>query len=225
MITYRGDIVLLDNTLYLFDKNNLMSVEVQCYSRKDFVMPNFGITSNYGNIEIYDNDGNLLKYIKNNTLTRGCIVHVFLVNTSFTTNPNVAVEDQEKQETLVYMYIKDISYDGMTKIASISFDDRMEQMQEVNIEGIPYNKLIDGYKTPLKSIYEYLQRLSLNWGFDYFKNLDDITKKMLKETIINYKYLESGSLWQQWEKLCVASQCHIYKNNSGKTIFKYNGGN
>lgn len=225
MITYNGKILLSDNTEYTINKYNLMSFDVQCYSRADFVMPSFGIISNYGNVEVYDKDGALLNYIKNKTLGNGNAVHIYLTNTLYTTNPDILDEEPQKEEQITNMHISNIDYDAMTKIVSLSLTDRLEQMQEVQVEGLPFDKRLDGYKSPLNIIYDHLQSLSKNWGFTEFKYLDDSTKKVLKDVIINYRYLENGSLWQQWEKLCVASQCHIYKNNSGKTIFKYNGGN
>lgn len=225
MITYNGKILLSDDTEYIIDKYNLMSFDVQCYSRADFVMPSFGIISNYGNVEVYDKDGELLNYIKNKTLGNGNAVHIYLTNTLYTTNPKILAEEQEKKELIINMSISNIDYDAMTKIVSLSLTDRLEQMQEVQVEGLPYDKRLDGYKYSLLTIYDYLQSLSKKWGFPPFSDLDDSTKKVLNNVATNYSYLENGSLWQQWEKLCVASQCHIYKDNTGKTKFKYNGGN
>jgi hypothetical protein len=55
--------------------------------------------------------------------------------------------------------------------------------------------------------------------------LDEDTQAVLNNTYIQYPLLESGSLWQQWTKLCQACQLHIYKNSDGVVVCRYNGGN
>jgi hypothetical protein len=111
-------------------------------------------------------------------------------------------------------------------VVSVSLKDEIERWQEINISAISYDPRVIEHK-PFELLYENLYNQTINNGYNMYSidQLDRKTKAILKNTYIQYPLLESGSLWQQWNKLCQVCQLHIYQNNDGIVVCKYNGGN
>jgi hypothetical protein len=110
-------------------------------------------------------------------------------------------------------------------VVSVSLKDDLEEWQDINVEGMSYDPR-DTTSKSLKDFYDYLRgKTPDKYSMLYFTELDPATQNLLSNTFIKYPMLNSGSLWQQWTKLCQVAQAHIYKNNNGETVFVYNGGN
>ena len=111
-------------------------------------------------------------------------------------------------------------------MVSVSVKDDLVEWQEINVDGISYDPRNLEHKN-FQWLYEHLWAISQNLGYyvDDIWDLDDETIAVLQNTYIQFPLLESGTLWQQWTKLCEVCQLHIYKTNAGIITCKYLGGN
>lgn len=206
------------------DKRNVLSLEVSTFDRSDLKFPSFGIISNTGNIEINDHNESILLYAQKNWLGKGSRCILKLRNTLV----NGATETIGDFETDQW------NYDNDSKVANVSLKDDLEEWQDINVPEINYDPR-DNYAKPFSWLYKKLWILTSfrrynqevgqgNYNMIAFGELDEQTKNILNNTYIQYPLLKSGSLWKQWTKLCQACQLHIYKNNNGVVVCRYNGG-
>lgn len=230
MITLTAKIYISESEIIKIDQRNVLSIESSIFDRSDLKMPSFGIISNQGNIEFNDYDGAILKSIEKLELTSGQKCEIWLNNT--------LVEGASK---LVGQFeTNQWDYDNDNRIASVSIKDDLEEWQEINVEKLNY----DAQNPIAKNVsffYNYLWEITSNRQFtdgngnkhsgkgNYnmlsLNELDNKTKNELNNTYIQYPFLESANLWQQWTKLCHVCRLHIYKNFEGIIVCKYNGGN
>ena len=215
MITITAKIYISDTEIIEIDRRNMLSVSRSIFDRSDLKLPSFGIISNTGNIEFNDSDGKVLHYAENLQLQKGQKCEIWLNNT-LVENASELIGSFETDQW---------DYDNDNRVASVSLKDDLEEWQEINVEGINY----DPRKPESKSfrwLYNYLWELT-NPRYPMLRDdeLEDKTFEVLNTTYIQYPLLESGTLWQQWTKLCQVCQLHIYKNNDGIVVCRYNGGN
>lgn len=199
------------------DRKNLISIESSIFERSDLKLPSFGIISNTGNIEFNDLDGEIKDYAERLLLQSGLSCEIRLNNTLV----DGASELVAKMETDQWNYEND------SRVVSVSIKDDLEEWQDINVDGISYDPRTPESK-PFKWLYEYLWDITTangNYNMQAFGDLDNKTQEVLENNYIQYPLLERGSLWQQWTKLCQACQLHIYKNNDGVIVCRYNGGN
>lgn len=201
------------------DRRNLISMSRSIFDRSDLKLPSFGIISNKGEIEFNDGDGRVLAYAEQLLLDSGLECKISLNNTLVEgASQSVAVMETDQWQ-----------YDNNNRVVSVTLKDDLEEWQDINVDGINYDPR-NAESKPFKWLYEYLWGLTDksrkgNYNMLSFSKLNDNTKNILENTYIQYPLLESGTLWQQWTKLCQACQLHIYKNNDGVVICRYNGGN
>lgn len=200
------------------DRRNMISIECNTADRADFKLPSFGIISNTARIEFIDSDGQIADYADKLLLVEGLPCEITLENTLV----DGAVETLGKYETAEWQY------DNDSRTVSVSLKDDLEEWQEINVEGINYDPR-KPQAQPLSWFYQYLwertdKRIKGNYTMLSLDELDQDTRTLLNSVYVPYPLLESGTLWQQWDKLCVVAQAHIYSKN-GTVIFKYNGGN
>lgn len=209
------------------DRKNLISISRSIFDRSDLKLPSFGIISNTGNIEFNDTDGEVRDYAEQLLLQSGLSCEIRLNNTLV----DGASELVAKMETDQW------DYDNDNRIVSVSIKDDLEEWQDINVAEISYDPR-NAETKPFKWLYNRLWLLTSNRYYEEalttgqgnynmlaFDELDIDTRKVLLNTYIQYPLLESGSLWQQWTKLCEVCQLHIYKNNNGVIVCRYNGGN
>lgn len=214
MITLTAKITLNDGEEILINKRNLLSLERSIYDRNDLKLPSFGIISNYGNLEINDTDGSILEYAGKGLLKKGLQCEIFLNNTLANYTTRVGVFETDEWD-----------YDSENFVVNVSIKDDLEEWQDINVDGISYDPSNPTVQ-PLSEIYNYLWgKTNTNYPMLSLDELDNSTKDILTNTYLQYPLLEKGTLWQQWTKLCQVAQLHIYKNNEGKVVCKYNGGN
>ena len=208
------------------DRRNLISISRSIFDRSDLKLPSWGIISNTGNIEFNDTDGEIRDYVKQLLLESGLKCEIFLNNTL-----------ANEQEKIGLFETDEWNYDNDNRVVSVSLKDDLEEWQEINVAEISYDPREIESK-PFKWLYVYLWKLTShryyaeesiygNGNYDMlaFDELDTDTQDILQNTYIQYPLLESGSLWVQWTKLCEVCQLHIYKDNNGVVICRYNGGN
>ena len=219
------------NVSIKIDRNNLISISRSIFDRSDLKLPSFGIISNTGNIEFNDLDGEIRDYAEELLLESGLKCEINLNNTLV----------DGASEKIGLFETDEWDYDNDNRVVSVSLKDDLEEWQDINVEGISYDPRKPESK-PFKWLYEHLWKLTSNrssyvnengetisgtgnYNMLSFVDLDEDTQAVLNNTYIQYPLLESGSLWQQWTKLCQACQLHIYKNNDGIVVCRYNGGN
>lgn len=217
MITLTAKIYISETEVIDIDRRNLISISSSIFDRSDLKLPSFGIISNTGNIEFNDNDGRVLQYAEGLKLQAGQKCELWLNNTLV-----------EGANEMIGLFETDQwNYDNNSRVVSVSIKDDLEEWQEINVPEIPYDPRKIESK-PFKWLYDHLWAIATanaNYNMLSFEDLDIETQAVLNCTFTQYPLIESGSLWQQWTKLCQVCQLHIYKNNNGIIVCRYNGGN
>lgn len=203
------------------NRNNVLSVSRNTTDRADYKLPTFGIISNTSEIEFNDVNGKVLQYANDLKLQEGLDCEIYLKNSIYNKNKVVGI-----YKTATW------NYDNNNKKVSVSLKDDLEEWQDINVEGFGYDAKNRKSQT-LYIFYEYLRgKTPTKYNMLAFNELDDNTKAILNNITIMYPMLKSGSLWQQWTKLCQVAQAHIYKKVEiindkfySRTAFVYRGGN
>lgn len=202
------------NNAQPIDLHNLLSLESELFDRSDLKMPSWGIISNKGKIGFNDPNKRFLGYANNGVLVEGAPVKIILSNTLV----NGATEVVAERETDQW------DYDNDNRTVSVTLKDDLEEWQEITIDGIDYDPR-NPVARNLKYFYVYLWEMTQgNYNMLSFAQLDTETQSVLENTYVQYPLLESGTLWQSWDKLAQVAQAHIYKKK-GVVIFRCNGGN
>lgn len=197
-----------------FALNNLISLERSIFDRSDTKLPSYGILSNNGNLEFNDTNGAFLAYANAGMLVSGLKVHILLNNTLSKSSEQVGVFETDTWD-----------YDNNNRSVSVSLKDDLEEWQDIQVDGFGYDprepfKIIANGK--MSNIYKWLhKRTPQKYQMLDIEQLDKETQNILESTIIQYPLLESGTLWEQWTKLCQVCGLYIYKNNEGKTVCTY----
>ena len=198
-------------------RRNLISISRSIFDRSDLKLPSFGIISNTGNIEFNDTDGKIRDYAEQLLLESGLKCEIKLNNTLI----------DGASETIGLFETDEWDYDNDNRVVSVSLKDDLEEWQDINVDPINYDPRVVEHKS-FKWLYNHLWGITTkndNYDMLSFDELDSDTQAVLNNTYTQYPLLESGSLWQQWTKLCQVCQLHIYKNNNGRIVCRYNGGN
>ena len=197
------------------DRTNIISIETKLADRGDLRKPSFGIISNAGYISYIDSNEETLELANKNLLQEGKKCEVFLSNTIV----------RGKTEKVADFETEQWDYDLENKVVSVSVKDELVEWQEINVDVVEYNPRKPEIK-PLSWFYRHLWDITKrNYDMLSFDELSDDTKAVFDSIFIRYPLLEKGTLWQQWEKVCVVGQSHIYKGKDGKIVCRYNGGN
>lgn len=197
------------------NSQNLISISRSIFDRSDLKLPSYGIISNVGEIEFNDIDGKILEYANNLMLQKGLRCEIYLTNTLV-----------EGATELIGVFETDQwEYDSDNRLVRVTIKDDLEEWQDIYVEGISYDPRSTEVKD-FKWLYVHLWQITRqNYNMLAIAELSEETQSVLKNTYIQYPLLESGSLWEQWTKLCQVCQLHIYKNNNGRVVCRYNGGN
>lgn len=206
------------------DRNNLISISRTITDRSGYELPLYGIISNTGNIEFNDIDGEVLEYAQQQLLKGGLTVEISLNNTVYKNSEHIGTYLTNKW-----------TYDNDNRVVYVSIKNNLEEWQDINVEPIYYDPSNPKPQTA-EWFYRYLQEERTVNGKKVqitppkynvlpFEKLDTETQNVLSNTTIQYPLLESGTLWNSYEKLCELCLLHIYVDNDGNTVTKYNGGN
>lgn len=199
------------------NRKNLISFNSDITDRANSREPSYGIISNSGNLTFADFDEQALDLITQQILHSGIEVDVFLNNTF-----------SNMTEKVCSMEIRELSYDNDNRQVQLSLKDNLEEWQEINVPGIGYY-LSNGDTIGAQSakwLYLNLRKETPSkYHMQLFEELDSETQNILENTVIQYPTLEEDTLWNDWDKLCELCMLHIYVDNNGKTICRYNNGN
>lgn len=218
MITVSAKIQKLDGLFIELNQRNLLSIESSIFDRKDTSLPSWGIISNSGNISFVDSDGSIKALASNQELKSGMPITFFL-------NDTISNYSQSIGKFLT----KKWDYNASTKEVNLSVADELISWQDTKLTSISYDlsqskesQFLDGEQIYSRIISEME---SIGYDITKFEELDDETINRLKLFTMPFFYIESESVWSVWSKFCVALQLHIYLNDIGKIVVKYNGGN
>lgn len=215
----RSNLFIYGISSYLIDWTNIdyrvmTNCEVGIFDRENTNKPSWGIYSNGGTLSFNDVHGIVEHFADNQLLTSGIPVEFFIKNT-------LTGKTQKAGE----MYTSKWDYDSDNRAVNVSVKDNLEEWQEINVGGIHYNPKYPSVYN-LRYFYSYLySNTPSKYKMAAFYALDETTQDILTNTYIKYPLLESGNLWQQWDKICKVAQGHIFKNTDGITMFVYSGGN
>jgi hypothetical protein len=199
--------------------HNLIGLNRHITYRGDTKLPSYGIISNTGNLEFNDLNGEIRDYAEQLLLTSDLKVVINLNNTLAKTHEQVGIFET-----------RDWDYDNDNRSVSVSLKDDLEEWQDIQVQGFGYDPrnpskiLID---KSMANLYDWLQdsaRTPSKYKMLSFSQLDEKTQNILTSTTIDYPFLENGSLWEQWTKLCEVCGLYIYKNNEGNTVCSYTYG-
>jgi hypothetical protein len=182
-------------------------------------LPSYGIISNVGDVSFNDICGQIAYYAELLILGSDLKVVMMLNDTL-----------SSKSELMAIMETQDWNYDNDNMSVSVSLKDDLVEWQDISVDGINYdprypNKVLTN--GTMEDLYKWLQdgqRTPSKYQMLPFEELDTSTKGILTNTEIDYPLLKSGSLWEQWTKLCQVCGLYIYKNSQGETVCSYTYG-
>ncbi|MEG2687559.1 MAG: hypothetical protein RSA24_00165 [Clostridia bacterium] len=170
-----------------FDRSNLKKIVRGSQIVAENDKPTYGVISQYGSVEIYDNDGEMLDLDELGTLK---------------SNQNIEVTLNDK---IIGQFSSD-KWSVDNGIAKVELTDKLINWQD---------KLINRYAVKenetAETIFNYLNGLSGNEV-----NISVADKNYLATIKIKYSYLESSTLAVAWNKLCEISQMNIYQKENGE---------
>lgn len=210
MITIKAEITIDSTKTLTINSRNLVDFDLQLLDRENNDQPSFGIRSNSGNLVFNDYDQVVLGYSNSGLLDDYKRIVITIYNTFSPTNC---------KETYTF-WASDWDYDNDSRQVTVTFRDKLENMQNINISGV--NWIVDG---TMKDLYNALMNntQSALFGFESSADLDDETQEALSSIKCEYLYLESSSLWDAWNKLATVCMCVIFYDGHF-TNFKYVGG-
>ena len=214
MITLTATITKSDGSLINLDYRNSLSLERTITDRSDLKLPSWGIISNGGNLRFVDSNGSVKRLAEQRLLKSGMTVIFHLTNTISGANSTVG-------EFLTSQW----DYDDNSKQVSVSLQDELQEWQSILINQVHYNPFHEkdlSFGWLYGKIYELTPD---KYSMLPFSELDIETQEVLSDTHFEFYILDANNLWGAWNQLCQACQCHIYKNNNGNTVCRYNGGN
>lgn len=198
------------------DYSNLIDIESSIFDRSDIKLPSYGIISNGGNIEFRDTNGEIRDYAEQQILSQGLKVEIMLNDTLAQTEEQVAIFNTDTWD-----------YDNDNRTVSVSLKDDLEEWQDIAIQGFGYdvdNPRKDLPNQTMADLYRWLHaKTPSKYNMLPFESLNAETQQVLSATRIEYPFLEDGSLWEQWTKLCEVCALSIYKNNVSNTVCVYVG--
>ena len=215
MIVLTAKITLANGEVININQNNILSIDGSISARGDTKQPSYGIISNSGSLSFRDTDFKVLEYANNLLLVEGLTTEIFVKNTL-----------TQKTEKVGEYITKKWNYNNENFVVDVSFGDNLEEMQDVEVEGISYDPR-KPYKNfmNMADFYKLLcSKTPSKYRFISFESLSTRIKNILENTIINYDFLFSGNLWRQWTKLCEVCGLYIYKNEDGITTCQYSLG-
>ena len=190
------------DTTFVVDKRNILSLESEIRDRADVDKPSFGVISSGGRLTVKDHNKILLDYATIGMLTEGVAIRVFLNNT---------VTKHSKQ--IGIYYIDDVHYDNDNRSVSVSYNDGLEDLQNITVLPDPIVKsqsmrqiLVNVLSNhlPLGSIFE----------------ITEIADERLSKTVCQYPYFDTErSLWYYISQVCTICGLFAYKNDQGVLVF------
>ena len=214
---------VLSGIMAMFDykpeisRRSIVSFNREVFDRDNAERLSYGVISCGGSLKFNDYDGTYKALAERLALNSNVTFNAFLVNTL-----------SKKRESIAYMKCANWNYDNQSRSVSVTLKDDLEEWQDIQVEGFDYDprnpsKVLENKS--MADLYKWLHgKTPRKYEMLSYGELDGTTKGILSNTTIPYPLLESGNLWAQWNKLCVACALHIYKNSRGDTVCAYTEG-
>lgn len=180
-------------TLTFNQFNGLISFVRGSQSMQDNTTPSYGALSQYGSVKLADYTGEINEIEELNMLTSGIKVKLYLDN------------------ELVGDYLFDTFEKENRTTYNVQLNDEIIKWNDIIISSSPLQE-----NKTAKDFYDFLIS---QYEADYEILSDDI-KNYLENIKIQYYYLESGSLFSQWNKFCDITQMLVYKKQNGKIALR-----
>lgn len=195
-------ILLTEKLEYIVEKINNKSISCPRQDRSDFELPSYGLISSKGELNIVDYSGEIRKYISSGVVDSNTIVDISIINTLTL-----------KKEYLNSFYAERWEYDDDNFTAKTSLHDALIRWQNIDFLGMPLQSRSTGL-----DIYNYLKSKTPS-EFE-FEDLDNETLNAMSSTIFNKPYIQKGSLWSAYNKLCQVCALHIFIDKN-KVVTKH----
>lgn len=187
------------------DRRNLLSISAPIKDRSDNEQPSYGIISNAGTLSLVDGTREIKEYARLGLLTSDLDVQLWLEDTQ-----------SKKKQSLGKFKTDKWAYDNINFEVTIDFKDDLEEWQNVKVN--EKNTRVLSLNQNVKYLYDLL--LSFTPSKYEFEELSDKNLYFLNNINIPYFFIEDGSIWEQWNKLCNLIGAHIYKET--KNVFTLN---
>lgn len=184
------------------DRRNMLSLSAPIKDRSDNEQPSYGIISNSGSLSIIDGTGEIKEYARMRLLKSNLDVIILLEDTL-----------TKKKQIIGRFKTNKWVYNNNNFQVDVELKDDLEELQNIKISNLIFQKT----EKTFFEIYEYIISNITNFTI---KSLNNNTENLLKNIVCKYPYLESGSAWQQLDKLCDITGLHIYEN-ANKEIIVY----
>lgn len=184
-----------------FNRDFSVTMSLVFDSTNDNSVPQYGIIGNTGQITVIDKNNSIIneiKQLKTNNIFKISIILNDVEIKSFKTDNN-------------------IDYDAFSKKLSFNIISELQSLQNV------YTSLsLSSFSTNMVDIYTFLKEKSV--GFDF--NIDENVLQNIRNTNIEYSFLNYDSLWNHWNNFCNACQLQMFQDKDGIVkIIKYDGVN
>lgn len=187
------------STSFEIESANLSNVSFTSYDRSDFNVPSWGIKSNSGSLELRD--------------TYGLITPLADIIESNDLRLNFYLKCFSKKEQIGSFVITNMSYNKQNGIGNIEVKDVLYNWEQITLPYMPLKSLL--------SLYSVATNLN---SPRVIQPANDETYKHLSNILIKNPYMEEGSVWANWVKICELSGCYIYCNEKGEPTIRYGGG-
>ena len=169
--------------------NGLLSFVRGSQNMQDNTTPSYGAISQYGSVKIADYTGEINELEELNLLTSGIKIKLYMDN------------------ELVGDYLFDTFEKENKTTYNIQLNDEIINWNDILVD----EQKLQENKTAY-DLYLFLKNL-------YSADYEDLSNEMilyLQSILIKYFYLESGTLFEQWNKFCDITQILICKKQNGK---------
>lgn len=197
MITLSAKINFSNGLVYELNNRNLISFDISSFEKSKIDLPSFGVVSNSASVSFNDYDRTVYNYIKLNYLKSNLTVTPYLTNLITKAKEPKGVWLTDKWE-----------YDNNTNEVSVTLKDDLLEWQNISVG----NQWLVGSK----NMYEILELIQSFTPSKFEFEIDNDTKTYLQNITCNYPYLQNGSLWSQYDKLCQVCGLSIYKTFKNK---------
>lgn len=179
-------------------KSSLKSFERNLMGASSQNEISYGLVSNSASIELFDIDGRLKSYMEQGLISGTFPIKVYLVDTL-----------TGKSQRVLKYYATDFNYNNDDFSFSVSMSDKLDELQNYDIDyiDIPKNTTLGG------TLGKFLE----NTNYSVFNELynDDISNVSSAKD-----YVYSGTVWDNVNQLCISDCMKGYVNEEGYLVFR-----
>ena len=181
-------------------KSSLKSFERNLMSASSQNEISYGIVSNSASIELFDIDGRLKSYMEQGLISGTFPIKVYLVDTL-----------TGKSQRVLKYYATDFNYNNDDFSFSVSMSDKLDELQNYDIDyiKIPKNTTLGG------TLGKFLENTDYSAFYEIYN--DDVLISHVSST---KDYVYSGTVWDNVNQLCISDCMKGYVNEEGYLVFR-----